>query len=471
MSISTFMGIETALRGLLAQQRALDVTGHNIANANTEGYSRQTAQMVTTQALQVEPGKLLGTGVDVVQYQRIRDSFVDTQLRAQTMLKGSADAQQDGLAQVELVLGEPSDTGVNSLLAKFWSSWQDLGNAPENMATRQALVQSGTSLADGLSNLANQLQTIQSQTSQSASLTIDQVNGMSKSIASLNSAIANAVAVKDVPNDLRDQRDLLVDQLSQLGSVGTTENTDGTITLTFDGVTLVNGVTPQQISETATPGTITNNAVPAQTAAVGASMGKLGALFDLRDTTVKGYLDSLNTFAATLIKQVNALHGGGTDANGVVQTSGFGLDGSSGLPFFSGTDATTIAVAVAPEQIAAASATGQPGDASNALRIAQLADRGATMTPLANASLSGAYGQFVTGIGADSQEAQRQASNAQTLVDALTNRRSSISGVSIDEEMTNLVKFQRAYQASSRALNAIDDALDLLITRTGRAGL
>src|SRR4051812_1010022 len=153
MSISTFTGIETALRGLLAQQQALNLTGHNIANANTTGYTRQTTQLSTSQPLQVGPGLLLGTGVNVETYQRIRDSFIDVQLRAQTMLQGASTATQDGLGQVEGVINEPSDTGLNSLLGKYWSAWQNVANTPDNMATRQGLVEAATTLAGGFNSI------------------------------------------------------------------------------------------------------------------------------------------------------------------------------------------------------------------------------------------------------------------------------------------------------------------------------
>jgi flagellar hook-associated protein 1 FlgK len=207
-----------------------------------------------------------------------------------------------------------------------------------------------------------------------------------------------------------------------------------------------------------------------ETATITSTQGKIGGLVNLRDVTIPGYASTLDTIANTLIVQTNALQAGGTDVNGVTQTGGVGLDGSTGKPFFSGTDASDIAVVVTAPQIAAASATGVPGDNSNALKIVAMADD-ATLTPLAGATLSGAYSRLVTTIGSDAQSAQRANTNAGVLVDSLTSRRDSVSGVSLDEEMTNLVKFQQGYQAASRALNAIDDLLSTLIDRTGRVGL
>jgi flagellar hook-associated protein 1 FlgK len=207
-----------------------------------------------------------------------------------------------------------------------------------------------------------------------------------------------------------------------------------------------------------------------ETAALGATTGKLGALVALRDVTLPGYATQLDLIAATLITQTNALQAGGVDVNGVTQTGGFGLDGSSGVAFFSGTDAATIAVGVTAVKIAAAGVTGRPGDNANALRIAGLAND-KTLAPLGGATIDDAYASLVTTIGSDSANATRGVDNAKALVGSLTNRRDSVSGVSLDEEMTNLVKFQQGYQAAARALTTLDDVLELLITRTGRAGL
>src|SRR6185437_7499886 len=240
-----------------------------------------------------------------------------------------------------------------------------------------------------------------------------------------------------------------------------------TITATLDGVTLTAGKTAYTLSESG--GTLSNDMATPETATLTSTQGKLGGLVYLRDTTIPGYQTQLNTIAHTLIVQTNALQAGGTDVNGVTQTSGVGLDGSTGKPFFSGTDASDIAVVVTAAQIAAASTANAPGDNSNALKIAAMADD-STLTPLSGATISGSYSQLVTTIGSDSQSAQRATTNSGVLVDSLTSRRDSVSGVSLDEEMTNLVKFQQGYQAASRALNAIDDMLNKLISGTGRVG-
>jgi flagellar hook-associated protein 1 FlgK len=265
-----------------------------------------------------------------------------------------------------------------------------------------------------------------------------------------------------------DQRDTVLDKLGQLGTVNITDNGDGTLKVMFDGVTLVDGQMKYTVSESG--GTLSNNMATPETATVGASNGKLGALIALRDTTIPSYQSQLDIVASTLITQTNALQAGGVDANGVTQTGGVGLDGSTGQPFFSGTNASNIAVAVTAAQVAAASTANAPGDNTNALRMAALATD-TTLAPLGGASIGGAYSQLVTKIGSDSASAIRATTNANVLVNSLQNRRESVSGVSLDEEMTNLIRFQKGYSAAARALTTIDDALELLITRTGRVGL
>lgn len=454
MSISTFLGVETALRGILAQQQAIDVTGHNIANASTPGYSRQTANLVTSTPMAVNPTGLLGTGVDVQSYQRIRDSYIDVQLRAQTMLKGYAEAQQNGLSQVELSLNEPSDTGLSSLLSKYWAAWQNVANAPEDVATRQALAQSAASLANGFNSLSSQLTTVQTQTTQEQTLTMGQVNSIGTQIASLTGSIKAAELAGEQPNDLLDKRDLLVDQLSELGnvSVSTTAGSAGTlgaIDVTVGGTTLVTDTTASTLT------------LPLASLTSGKLAGMQAVLTSISDPT-SGYLTRLNQIAAALASSTNTQHALGTD-----------LNGNPGGAFFTdtaGNEAATIAVnptIMATPSLIAASSNGQAGDAANAIALSDLQ----RSTIVGSTTVDGAYSQLVTQIGSDSQQSQQSLDNTTALVDALSNRRQSVSGVSLDEEMAKLLQFQRGYQASARAFTAMDDMINELISQTGRVGL
>jgi flagellar hook-associated protein 1 len=450
MPLSTFMGLETTLRGILAQQLAIDVTGHNISNANTVGYTRQRAMLTPTESYTV-PGTTrppqagqLGTGVDVTSYQRVRDSFIDIQYRAQAMRQGAADAAQDGLKQVEGALNEPSDNGLNTLLQRYWSAWQDVSNNPENLATRQALAQNAASLANGFTSLSSQLGTIQSQTALNVTYTLAEVNQIGGQVAQLNDAIMKARVTGDQPNDLYDQRDNLIDRLSELGNVTVTDTTLGQVDISIGGASLVAGATAASVVET----DLTS-----------LTSGKLSGLIQLRDTTIPDYQTQLDTLASTLITATNTQHALGSD-----------LSGNPGGVFFTGSSAATIGInsaLLSNPALIAASGNGQPGNAANALLLAGIRNQ----TLVGSATIDTAYSQLVTKIGSDTQQAQRDKDTADLLVGSLDDRRQSVSGVSLDEEMTNLVRFQRGYQASARAMSAMDEMIDQLISRTGRVGL
>src|SRR4051812_26636036 len=222
MAVSSFFGLNTTLRGLLAHQRALDVTAHNIANASTEGYSRQQAVMAAAEPLQIEgvtrtgQMSLIGSGVDVESFARVRDAFADLQYRAQNQALGQHQTTAEMLGTAELSLSEPSDNGIGNVLNKFWSAWDDLSNHPDAPATRQALVNQASLLASRIQSLSGDLQGVRTEAaSQYALLTgaSGDVPALANEIASLNQAIMTAKQQGAEPNDLYDRRDLALDKL------------------------------------------------------------------------------------------------------------------------------------------------------------------------------------------------------------------------------------------------------------------
>src|SRR5919201_3929074 len=276
--ISSFFGLQTALRGVLAHQRELDVPPQNIANPNPEGYSRQGAVLPATDALRLPVGTLysgapasLGSGVDVAAYQRIRDSFLDLQYRAQNQRLGDADTTSRSLDQVELAFAEPGDNGLSAQLAKFWSAWSDVANAPESVAARQVLVDQAKTIATSFSALDTQLAQVQQQAADEyASITgaTGQVQGLAQDIVNLSAEIQRAVSSGDTPNDLLDKRDADLDKLSQLAQVSVTDLGGGAIQVSFGdaAVPVVDGTTVNWPQTLTAPG------------------GKLGALLQLSNT-------------------------------------------------------------------------------------------------------------------------------------------------------------------------------------------
>ena len=448
--ISTFFGLETTLRALLAQQAALDTTGHNIANANTDGYSRQTAVLGSTDSYQVTDGARqatiasIGTGVEIDSYKRIRDDFLDLQYRAQNMVLGQQTATANSLDEVETALSEPGENGIANLLSGFWSAWSDVANTPANTASRQALVEQAKTLTTSIQGLYTRLTQASSDAQGEYNSLIASPGGEvaqdAKELANLNLAIKRAVAAGDTPNDLYDRRDQILDKLSELGQVSVTDLGNGSLDISFG-----DAANPIVADTTVNwPQTI-NNAGPPPTS----SGGKLGALYDLFKTggTIESLQTDLNAIAKDLADKVNALHN----------------PGGSGTDFFSytsGSEASTIAVNV--------TATGvRTGTAS----AAEENDIARAIANLRDGTTDDLYSTFVTRIGSMVQDARRQQASSQALVDSVSSRRQSTSGVSMDEEMTNMIKFQRAYQAAARAMSTMDEMLDITINRTGRVGL
>jgi flagellar hook-associated protein 1 FlgK len=438
MPISSFMGLQTSLRGLLAQQRALDTTGHNISNASTEGYSRQEAVMAAAPALQISAGALqdgrgaqLGTGVDVSEYRRIRDTFLDLQYRAQSMRLGYESTRSEQLSRTEVSLDEPGDHGINTQLERFWNAWADLSNAPADAAARTALVEQAATLADAFGTVDDQLTLVGAQ----AQAEYDAITGqggelqvITDEIAQLNQTIKSFVTAGDIPNDLMDRRDLLLDQMSELGQVTTVDLGNGSIDVLF-GDPAANPIALVDDVAVNWPPTLIDTG------------GKLQALQETANAVVPSYRDALDGVARKLADAVNGVH------------PGF-------FAYAAGAEAGTLAVAVTPAGVQAGSG-GAPGANDVALRV----------TALRGGAADSDYRAFIARVGTDVRGALRQEANARSLTDAVQDRRQSVAGVSLDEEMSNLVRFQRAYQASSRAMSTMDEMLDVLINRTGRVGL
>jgi flagellar hook-associated protein 1 len=437
--ISAFFGLETALRGLLAQQRSLDVTGHNIANASTPGYSRQEAVLAAAPALVMPAGAVqdgsgaqIGAGVDVQAYRRVRDAFIDIQYRAQSMRLGDASTTARSLSNVELALAEPGDNGISALLGRFWNAWSDLANAPESPAARQAVVDAGAAIGNAVAELDSRMAGAQADgAGEYASLTsaTGDVASAASDLASLNEAIRQATARGEAPNDLLDRRDTLLDKLASLGQVSTQDLGDGQLRVQFGdaALPLVDGSTVHWPQTLTAPG------------------GKLGALLALASPSgpIASYRADLSAFAKNLADSVNARH-----------------PGTAFFSYTAGSEASTLAVAVTAATVRTTSGTASGGN-----------DAALAIAALRGGAADGAYSALVARIGEGVRQAQRAESVGQVLVDALADRRESVAGVSLDEEMTNLVRFQRGYQASARALSAMDELLDDLINRTGRVGL
>jgi flagellar hook-associated protein 1 len=436
MSIPTLQGLQTALSGLISEQTALDTTGNNIANANTEGYSRETALLEPNTPLPIPAisghtgeGAQLGTGVTVATITRIRNEYLDAQYRTQNSALSAANTQTEVLQAAQTAFNEPSNAGIATQLSNFWNAWNSLADSPTSEAAKEGVAAAGEQLAATFKQLSAQLSTIAGQaTEQYNSLTgpSGEVEDYANQIAQLNGQIKLSEEAGEPPNEMLDRRDLLLDKLSALANITVSEQPDHTDTVTFGEAAkpLVEGTTvnwPQALTENAG--------------------GQLGALLTL--TGPGGALTSLQTnlneVAATLASTVN---------EHLVK------------PFFSGATAETLAVAVKPSEVQA-SGTKAAGGNEVALAIAALRGGAAEQ----------GYATLVEKLGSDVRSAKDDQTTLQGTVTAINDQRQSVSGVSLDEEMTNLISFQRGYQASARTLTAMSEMLETLIEKTGVVGL
>jgi flagellar hook-associated protein 1 len=434
MTIPAFTGLQTALSGLQAAQAAIDTTSENISNANTPGYTRQRVNLVENGSLTIPAltqqggGTQLGTGVSLTDISRIRDQFLDVQYRAQNTATNNANTNASQLAQVQTAIDEPSSDGLQTVMSKFWSAWSSLGAAPTNPAAQQAVVDAGQTLASTFNAVSAQMQTVQSQASQQyAALTgtNGQVQQDATQIATLNLQITQATQAGQSPNTLLDKRDSLIDDLSGLAQVSVSTGSNGAVTINFGDAStpLVSGTTVTW------PQTLTS-----------AAGGQLGALLNLSSSTgpIGSMLSSLDNVAGQVISSVNALQ--------------------PSSPFFSGTSARTIAVSATASSIQTSSSSTSGADLAQAIGN------------LSGGAADQSYAAFVGQVGDSVQAANSTQATQQAVLNAVSNQRQSVSGVSLDEEMTNLIQFQQAYQASARVMNAINSTLDTLINSVG-AGL
>lgn len=461
--MNNFTTIETALRALRAQQKSMQVTGHNIANANTEGYSRQRAIHATTSPYTV-PGLMapagagqVGTGVKIEQIMRIKDDFITARLNHELQNLGAWEARKDYLSQIEMVLNEPSENGLRSLLDKFWNAWQELSNNPDSQGVRSAVKQQALTLIDGFHHTYQQLQELRQDINHDIGINVTKINTVGEKIAQLNKQIVAVEAdSRKNANDLRDKRDLLVKQLSELINVQTYEDSRGNLNLSIGGVSFVSGDHYNQIG-LQDAGGVDRPIWTHLGVDVNITSGKLKGALDVRDNELPNYLQQLDNLAAALINEVNTQH-----------NAGYELDGpTTGINFFAPAAVTADIITLDPaieaslNNIAAASNPNAPGDGSNALAIAQLKDK-LTMAA-GTATFNDFYTSIVSKLGVDSSKAEMMKQNQKVLVDSLENRQESISGVSLDEEMANMIKFQHAYNAAARLISRVDQMLNTLI--------
>ena len=453
------VGLEIGKRALMAQQLSLNLTGHNIANVNTPGFSRQSAIMETNLPMLTTLGSL-GTGVDVTEIRRLRSVFLDQQFRSESHKLGQWGFLSQTWNQVESIYNEPDETGLSGALDSFWNSWQDLANNPESEAARVAVREQAVMLADSFHHVSGQLKDLRDSLNKDIETTVQQVNAVAAQVADLNQLISTAELTGHTANDLRDRRDYLVDQLATWVNVTTIEQDDGSLTVLIGGMGLVDGNSSLNLGlETQSSGSAVTSRIFFEGTGIDLDTpgGVLEGMIESRDNIAVERQDELDQLALGLVEAINEVH-----------RTGYGLGGDTGIDFFDpdttgAADIDLNSMILNDVNYIAAGLNGEMGDNSNALNIAALRD---SLTMKGGQATFGEFYSSVVGrIGIKSQEAQNVQQNQLALLSQIENARQSLSGVSLDEEMANMMKFQHAYEAAARVISVMDSAMDTIINR------
>jgi flagellar hook-associated protein 1 len=457
--MSTFSGLNTALTALRAQRTGLEVAGQNIANVNTEGYTRQRAELTSLggaagAARYATGGAALG-GVHVAQLSRLRDNYLDARAYTEHERQASLTRHHQVVTDVQRVFTEPSDTGLQAKLDELWAGFADVADNPAEPAARTQLLARAAIVANTLGGAVAQLADQYAAHRTQLDGSVAEVNSTAARLAALNDTVARATAAGASVNELNDQRDVLAMRLVELTGATVSRGADSSVNLTLNGAALVAGTTAHTLAAAGGPSLAGQAGDPARLvwadsgAAAGVPGGQIGAELTGLGTTLPQYAGKLDEVAAALAGTVNALH-----------TTGYTAAGTPGGAFFSGTTAATIAVAISdPAEVAVSAGAGLALDGGVGDQLASLGG--------AAGGADQVYRSAVSSIGILVQSTEQLAVNQNTITDQVDLARLSASAVNVDEELTSMLSYQRAYEAAARVMNAVDSMLDTLINRTG----
>jgi flagellar hook-associated protein 1 len=468
---STFGGLNTALTSLYAQRRGLDVTGQNISNANTEGYTRQRVRMAANQG-GVNPGvystvDAAGNGVRVAGVDRNRSQYVEERGRTEHGNAAYLTNQSSTYHAIEDVFAEPSDTALQARMHDMWDAWNDVSNNFQDPSTRSALIERATTVATSLNDAHASLNNQFVANTNQMGTYVDQVNTLASNIAQMNNKIVVAKQAGLEPNELMDQRDNSIMQLAELAGASTIEQPNGAMNVYLGNGPLVSGFDARKVQlsgPTSLDSVSSTTPVALQWTDTGTSItagGTMGSMVDAMNTILPSISGQIDNVAKTLADTVNAVH-----------SSGYSSDGTTGQDFFAGDSsgtitAATIKVAISdPAKVAFSSGNPVSADPTTAGTINndiadKLSDIGASGT-----GPDQTYQQMIGQLGVAAQASSRRSDIQNSVRDQVDTERGAESGVNLDEEMTNLLTYQRGYEAASRVLTTIDSMLDQLINRT-----
>lgn len=454
--------LSAAARALEAQRFGLEVTGQNIANVNTAGYTRREAHFAAVPGVTpLSPGN----GVEIIGARATRDARLEVRLQQERPAEQREAALAEALKIVESAVGLPGSS-IDASLSQFFDAMGRLASDPTSAVARQEVLSQSADLASDFRDMSGRLDLARRDADAGIRAGVDQVNALAERIAALNNSLSKVPPDGSQSMHLRDELGLALKELSSLVDIDTIPRPDGGMDVAFgNGRPLVVGPYEYKLSVTSTPplGQAAISSAQGFVVTTEITGGRIGGLLHARDTVIPGYAAELDTLAYSVATEVNALHSAGYDLSGTTGNNLFATPAAvAGAARAMAVDA---AVAGDPSRVAAAASTSS-GDNTNARAMAGLRD--ARVMAGGTATLSDAWGQLVYQVGSDSRAAQNEQRSRGEIVRQIELLREQVSGVSLDEEAMLMMKFQRAYEANARYFQAVDRALDTLIQALGR---
>jgi flagellar hook-associated protein 1 len=447
--LSRIFNIST--RSLDVYRKALDVAAHNIANAGNENYTRQVSN-ISTAFPDKMAGFIWGAGVNMRSIDRVRNQFIDNQLRQSSQDSSFYDKQSLLLGRVEQIFTEPTEFGLSEIMTSFFNSWGELAVSPNSTALRENVIAKAQNISTRVDTIHRNLETTKREVFDEFNSKIDTLNSLLAKVEGLNVKIAQQVEAGFQPNDLLDSRDEMIDDITKLADAQVSFDSNGSANISIAGVLAVDLAQSVEFKISAANGKLK------LTTEKGAQLqsltgGELGALSDVYTKKIPEYLDKLNTVVNTLFNSVNNIHSTGFTSNDPPQT---------GINFFSdysnGVLRINNEILEDPNKIAV-SADGTSGNGDLALQIADINNQ-----PLINGNtLVESYSSLISKLGNDKASSDNLSASTALVLQQLQQQRSSYSGVSLDEEMANVIKFQRSYEASAKLISVADEMLQTLI--------
>lgn len=450
--------MDNSLSGMFLARIALQTVSHNIANANTPGFSRQDVLVAARQPLNLSYGQL-GRGVQIEQVRRLTDSFLQQKQRAQGARLESYTQIDSTLQEVEAILGSVSSDHLGASLTAFFNAWSDLATPPINSSLKQAVVSAAQAVVTDFQSTASSLNDLERSLNDGLGREVTNLNSLLRQVADLNNQILYVESASAAANDLRDQRDAAVLEVSKLAKVSVLERDDGTVDLVLSGRTVVTRANAEtlELRRVFVDGSERAEIVAARSqSAVTLAEGKLQGMIAARDEHVRALRDRLDDLANLLADRVNALHTQGRTAS------------SSGLLFFTGDSAGTLALnpalvaGPASAELVASSRSGLEGDNDIAREIAALASE--PLETGGSESLLDRYNTLIVDTASSRSGYQFLLENQQNVVETVEGRLEAIRGVSLDEEGANLVRYQNAYDAAARVVTVAAEMFETLLT-------